>query len=600
MLIYRPVLRNKPEFIPVGGNPVKTQDEVLQQIRGLLRDNPKGMKINQIADKITMNRNSVAKYLDMMLMTHQVEMLQHGMSKIYRLSKRTGIPTMLDLSSDYILVLDRALRIVQVNDNYLKFSGLKREDVIGMHPASGRLPVVSLQKVMDKIKEAGYGTDTKTEVRMAEDGSELFFDVRITPASFNDGTTGITVLLEDITAHKKSEILLKESEADFRTLFGLSSVGTAVYDSAGHLMNSNAAFLDIFGVVARKQIGSINLFSLSWISPESVESLGNGKKVSSEPVIDFDLMKEQHGTNTKRSGRVSMEINITPISLRTGGVQTGYLVQMQEADSRLTSIMDRVPDLVARFNRELKYLYSNQGIEALAGIPPKSCIGRTNRELGIPGDYSELMDKGIRDVFRTGVPVSFEFSSPCRDGLHYYQANLAPEAGKTGEIVSVIAVTRDVTKTRSPGPGLGENQRILEEILSCIDEAVILLDSRASKICFVNKAAETVFGSFAGDFAGNDPAMLLGYPGVTSEYLATLRAAFRDTGSYEAESQLKRNNGQNFTAKQHYRPIFDDNGDLKNIVAVIRDVSGGKPAGEAAWSTPTVRRPQPGFYSPSD
>jgi PAS domain S-box-containing protein len=552
--------------------------------------------LNQISEKITMNRNSVAKYLDIMLMTHQVEMLQHGMSKIFRVSKRTGIPTMLDLSSDYILVFDRALKIVQVNDNYLKFSGLKREDVIGMHPASGRLPVVSMQKVVDKIKEAGFGTDTKTEVRIVEDGRELFFDVRVTPAFFNDGKNGITVLLEDVTEHKKSDILLKESEADFRTLFGLSSVGTAVYESAGHLIHANEAFLDLFGVMTRKEIGSINLFSLSWISPESIAFLGDGKKVFLEPVIDFDQMKVRHGIGTKRTGRVSMEINITPISLRTGGAQNGYLLQVHEVDARITSIMDSVPDVVARFNRDLIYLYTNAGIETLTGIPPKCCIGRTNRELGVSGDFAVLMDKGIGDVFRMGLPVSFEFPFPCMDGLHYYQTDITPETGKTGEIVSVIAVTRDITKIRNAVTDLRENRRVLEEILSCIDEAVILLDPGASTICFVNKAAEKVFGSGAGDFPGKDPALLLGYPTATGEYLTTLRAAFRDTGSYEAESMLKRNNGQEFPSKQQYRPIFDDDGRILNIVAVIRDVSGQKPAEEPEWVTKTIRRPtQSGF-----
>ena len=381
MLIYRPVLQILNLFRGER-DPLKTQDEVLQQIRELLRENPKGMKINQIAEKITMNRNSVAKYLEIMLMTHQVEMLQHGMSKIFRVSKRTGIPTMLDLSSDYILVFDRTLKIVQVNDNYLKFSGLKREDVIGMHPASGRLPVVSMQKVVDKIKEAGYGTDTKTEVRIVEDGRELFFDVRITPASFNDGKKGITVFLEDITEHKKREILLKESEADFRTLFGLSSVGTAVYESAGHLINANEAFLDIFGVMTRKEIGSINLFSLSWISPESIASLGTGKKVSLEPVIDFDHMKERREIVTKRSGRVSMEVNITPISLRTGGAQNGYLVQAHEVDARITSIMDSAPDLVARFNKELSTSIRMRELRLLPGFRQNAVLAERTANSG--------------------------------------------------------------------------------------------------------------------------------------------------------------------------------------------------------------------------
>ena len=96
---------------------MKSHDAGLDRIKEILREHPKGMKVTQIAAAMDMNRNSVAKYLDILLMTHQVEMLPYGMSKIYRLSRRTGIPTVLDASPDLIVMLDTSLRVIQVNDN---------------------------------------------------------------------------------------------------------------------------------------------------------------------------------------------------------------------------------------------------------------------------------------------------------------------------------------------------------------------------------------------------------------------------------------------------------------------------------------------------
>jgi hypothetical protein len=45
------------------GSLMKTHEEELQQIKGLLRDHPKGLKITRIARELAMNRNAAANSL---------------------------------------------------------------------------------------------------------------------------------------------------------------------------------------------------------------------------------------------------------------------------------------------------------------------------------------------------------------------------------------------------------------------------------------------------------------------------------------------------------------------------------------------------------
>jgi len=182
---------------------MKTHDAELGKIKDLLRDNPKGMKITRVARTLAMNRNAAAKYLEILLMTGQVELLEHGMSKIFILSRSTGIPTMLDRSEDFILVLDGTMKICRVNSNFLKFTGCKQEELLGRRPDTTNLPVIGRQFVVEKMREAHYGTDIRTEVREVVGGQERFFDLRMTPTLFNDGTRGITIIIGDITRDKK-------------------------------------------------------------------------------------------------------------------------------------------------------------------------------------------------------------------------------------------------------------------------------------------------------------------------------------------------------------------------------------------------------------
>jgi len=325
---------------------MKTHDAELQKIKDLLRKNQKGMKITRIARDLAMNRNAAAKFLEILLMTGQVEMLEHGMSKIFILSRKTSIPTMLDRSSDFIIVLDRDMKISQVNDNFLKFSGGVREDLLGKRPDITGLPIIGLQPVFDKIREAHYGTDSRTEVKETFSGEEFFFDVRLTPTIFNDGKQGITIIIEDITQQKKSERSLR---------------------------------------------------------------------------------------------------------------------------------------------------------------------------------------------------------------------------------------------------------KMVEEILSCIDDAVILLDSRRGAVLFVNPAAENMVGHKSGECIGKGFGFLFGVAEILPMYSGKLQDAFGKQGYYETESRLKRKDSNEFPVKLHLRPIYDDRGELRSIVVVIRDITTQKMSDEGSTQSGTRSTQIPPF-----
>ena len=93
----------------------------------LLKANPRGMTITDISDRIKINRNSVARYMDILTVSGQVEMRQLGPAKVFYLSQRVPISAFLNFSSDHILVLDNDLKTIQVNENLLKLVTTERE-----------------------------------------------------------------------------------------------------------------------------------------------------------------------------------------------------------------------------------------------------------------------------------------------------------------------------------------------------------------------------------------------------------------------------------------------------------------------------------------
>lgn len=112
------------------------------------------------------------------------------------------------------------------------------------------------------------------------------------------------------------------------------------------------------------------------------------------------------------------------------------------------TLAENSPDVIARFNRELQYVYINRAVEQIRGVPPEVIIGKNIAELGLPEEVYRLWEQKLKHVFETGEKTVTEYSLPSTKGLGYYQAYAVPEYGEDGSIQSVIAVTRDITELK--------------------------------------------------------------------------------------------------------------------------------------------------------
>ena len=87
----------------IGGIMQDLQKQLVSILK-LLRANQRGMSIYEISRDIGLNRNSTAKYLDILLYTGRVEFRNVGRAKLFHISHRVPISALLDFSTDYILV----------------------------------------------------------------------------------------------------------------------------------------------------------------------------------------------------------------------------------------------------------------------------------------------------------------------------------------------------------------------------------------------------------------------------------------------------------------------------------------------------------------
>jgi len=195
------------------------EEKVYSAIIGALKENPRGMSMKQIAESVGVNRITMARYLDTLQMSGQVEMEPQGPAKLYYLSHRVPISAMLDFSSDFVVVLDTRQKIVQANAKFLQLVEKTRDELADRAPPPGYSAPDSTEQDLDAaIARALEGKEVVEEIAIRKGEENLSFRMKIVPTVFTDGSPGVTLILDDVTEYQRSLDALLESERKYRLL----------------------------------------------------------------------------------------------------------------------------------------------------------------------------------------------------------------------------------------------------------------------------------------------------------------------------------------------------------------------------------------------
>ncbi len=185
----------------------------VDRIKHLLKTHPKGLTISDLSFKMKMNRNLMAKYLDMLLISGQVEVNAIGSAKVFHLSHLIPISAMLEFSSDLVIMLDEQQRILQVNVPVLSLLKTDKTALLGKTIREVDNPLCLALSAESAEPETGV-----SEARCSLPDGDHAFHVKRVPTAFEDGTHGTTLILEDITARKKYQEMLERQEARYREI----------------------------------------------------------------------------------------------------------------------------------------------------------------------------------------------------------------------------------------------------------------------------------------------------------------------------------------------------------------------------------------------
>ncbi|MDD1683257.1 MAG: PAS domain-containing protein, partial [Methanoregula sp.] len=122
----------------------------------------------------------------------------------------------MDIGSDPVVTLDDNHRILFVNDGFCNLFAIKKEDVTGSHIVDIFKTGIGSDVLPGIFSDIIAGDEVVHEVRLSRDTGDLFFKIKSMKTVFDDGSRGITIIMEEVTREKLDKIELEAKEARYR------------------------------------------------------------------------------------------------------------------------------------------------------------------------------------------------------------------------------------------------------------------------------------------------------------------------------------------------------------------------------------------------
>ncbi len=364
------------------------------------------------------------------------------------------------------------------NDMSFEMIGLSQEESMGegwttmLHPDD-----------LDEVKKnwyafAQYGVPFACEYRfLRPDGSTIWvYGQATTDTDIYGNVIGYVGTITDITARKKMELALQQSEAKYRRL--AENIPGIIYryvvhpDGQDEFTYISPRFEEFYGVSTDALLeNTAAIWDLIWL--EDVKKLQDSIKFSQENLTPW----LQQYRITKPQGEVRwMEGCSLPEKQPNGDViWDGFMIDISERkqaeealkqrEAYLRMVVNNVPVILwATDQNGVFTLSEGKGLEGL-GLEPGEVVGTSVYE--IYADFPKIT-RGINQTLTMGIPyhVKLEVNSRVFEALGngFYDDQ--------GNLLGMIGVSFDITERQQAEQILADYNRILEEKVAERTEAL--------------------------------------------------------------------------------------------------------------------------------
>ena len=240
----------------------------------------------------------------------------------------------------------------------------------------------------------------------------------------------------------------------------------------------------------------------------------------------------------------------------------------------LVSAVSQASDAIAITNTSGNIIYVNPAFCELTGYDEADVLGQNPRVLS-SGQHPRAFYQVMWDTIRSGNVWLGQVVNRRKDGtLYREEMRITPVRGSMDDIVSYIAIKRDVTAREAAA----KDKALLASIVECSDDAIVS-GTPSNFILSWNRAAESLFGYTAEEAIGK-PVSTFIPPDVVQEHAHYSAQVLQGSSVSQYESRCLTKDGRTVPVSVTGSPVFDESGNVVALSAIIRDISGKRQAEE--------------------
>ena len=318
---------------------------------------------------------------------------------------------------------------------------------------------------------------------------------------------------------------------------------------------------------------AISIPDLEKIVTEVIATLGAvNKEVSDENGCSYEMRVRPYITeDNKIDGAVLSFIDVNVLKQHEN--------ELRIEEEKYRTLAENSPDIIARFDRNLRYLYVNSAIEKITGVSLKGFVGKTSEEIGLQKKLAETWSKVLQIVIETGKVEKGEFEFPGSKGTRVYQYVVVPEFSVDGVVETALSLFKDVTEGKK---AMDAARASLERYRSFVDVSgelgwVANADGEVAEDIpswrkFTGQTFEEVKGW------GWSKAV---HPDDLEHVVQVWKQAIKTKSTYEVEYRICRHDGVCRLFEVHGVPVLKEDGKVQEWVGTCIDITERKKVEEA-------------------
>lgn len=493
---------------------------------------------------------------------------------------------MAEATSDIFVLFDWAeRRVVYASPALERVLGLSASELMRDSAAGRRLihpeDRAWVIPVLDRAREtAEYDMEYRI---VRDDGSVRWLHSRMLPIRGADGAVlravGIT---RDVTDRKTAEAALRESEARYRAVVEDQTELVCRFRPDGTITLANHAYARYFGKDDREIIG-VNMYDLVLDAAERERLRARLGSISAEsPVVSLVAkwrMADGHvrarhwvdrGIFNDRSELVEIQAVGRDITEQTRAEEA-----LRQSEATTRALLDAVPDLMFRMDREGRYLAFHAPDHRDLMRPPSEFLGKTAAEV-VPPDRAAQCMAALGEVFRTGQPQVYEYMGEPGEGrdARHWEVRVV----RCGENEALLLV-RDVSQRKRAEAELWHSQERMRLLVNQTPLGVIVWDMRF-EVSEWNPGAESIFGYPASEAVGRPAEFIV--PATARAHVRDLwRSLLDHRGGTRSTNDNRTRDGRTIRCEWYNTTIVDADGRAVGVASIVQDVTERERAAEA-------------------